>query len=142
METFQIHHTTLDILQIDQPGSQGALGGSAPAGQGPGKSTHQLELGYRVALAQANANHLDSIAFQGVDTQICGCPLDQAAAAAVGAVQEFLEATPNTSLRRILFVQYSPEAYRAFCDALRNLASGSSQRNNPGQQALSQRSSA
>jgi O-acetyl-ADP-ribose deacetylase (regulator of RNase III) len=142
METFQIHHTTLDILLIDSPASQGTKGGSAAVGQNHGKSTQQLELGYRVALAKANSKHLESIAFQGVDIQICGCPMQEAAEAALGAVQEFLRSNPNTTLRRILFMQYSHEAYQAFCAALKKLDSAGPPPNSSDRQALSRSSSA
>lgn len=130
METKQIHHTTLDILLVEQPESQSkkdeaflaaALGAGAVSPPASGSSAHQLALGYRVALARADEKRLESIAFSGIDTHTCGCPLDEAAGVAIRAVQEYLNAHPRTTLKRILFVQYSREAYDAFCAALKNL---------------------
>jgi O-acetyl-ADP-ribose deacetylase (regulator of RNase III) len=137
METLQIHHTTLDILLIESPASYGVKGGSASGSQSPGRSAKQLELGYRVALAKANAKQLESIAFQGLDSQICGCTAQDAADTALSTVKEFLDSNPNTSLRRVLFMQYDREAYEAFCGGLRELGS-----NRPDQEALSQSQSA
>lgn len=135
METFQIHLTALDILLVDEDKSHGATDGSflaaalgatgAAAGPSHDQSIQKLSLGYHVALARANAKRMDSLAFQGVDTHICGCSVGEAAKAALGAVQEFLNENPNTSLRRILFMQYSRDAYEAFCSALRQFVGNS-----------------
>jgi O-acetyl-ADP-ribose deacetylase (regulator of RNase III) len=130
METRQIRNITIDILSVENPqfhSKQGdqllaeALSAGAPASQGSARSTHQLTLGYRVALGCANERHLESIAFQGIDTLTCGCPLQDAARAAIGAVQEYINSHHQTSLRRILFVETSREAYDAFCEAVKDL---------------------
>jgi len=131
METYQIHHTTLDVLLIEDKSQDrsgpgflaGALGAGAPAGgQSSEKSVRQIQLGYQVVLAQASVRHLESLALQGIEAQICGCPVREAARAALGTVADFLKANPSTSLRRILFMQYTREGYDAFCDELKSLA--------------------
>lgn len=130
METRQIRNTTIDILLVEQPASESkqsesllaeALGAGAPAVDAAGRSTHQLALGYRVALGCADEKNLESMAFQGIDTRTCGCPLQEAADAAVGAVKEYLDSHTHTNIRRILFVEYTQEAYGAFRRALKDI---------------------
>lgn len=130
METRQIRDTTIDILLVeeqDAPGKQAehflaeALGAGAAPGQGSGRSARQLALGYRVALGCADDKRLESVAFQGIDIHACGCAVPEAAAAAIGAVQEYINSHRRTNIRRILFVEYHPEAYDAFRRALTDL---------------------
>ena len=132
METRRIHSTTIDILLVEQPPYQGktdegilveALGAGGAPPRGGGRSTHHLALGYRVALGCADEKSLESIAFQGIDAHICGCPVPEAAKTAVIAVHEYLDTHKQTRVRRILFLQYSQEAYDAFRKALRELPS-------------------
>ena len=74
----------------------------------------------RSSLALADKRKLTSIAFPALGTGVGGFPASAAAEAMLGAVVAHLKAG-TTSLRKIAFVLYQEEAWKAFTDALKRL---------------------
>jgi dTDP-4-amino-4,6-dideoxygalactose transaminase len=68
----------------------------------------------------ADKHKLTSIAFPALGTGVGGFPPGQAAEAMLGAVMEHLKAGA-TSLRKIVFVLYQDEAFKAFNETLTRL---------------------
>jgi O-acetyl-ADP-ribose deacetylase (regulator of RNase III) len=77
----------------------------------------KLASSYRSCLERADEKGLTSIAFCSVSTGIYGYPLDQAAAIALGTVEEYLDAHPETTLKRVVFALYQEPEYKAFTKA-------------------------
>jgi O-acetyl-ADP-ribose deacetylase (regulator of RNase III) len=77
----------------------------------------KLASSYRSCLERAEEKGLKSIAFCSVSTGIYGYPLDQAAAIALGTVEEYLDAHPETTLKRVVFALYQEPEYKAFTKA-------------------------
>ena len=75
----------------------------------------------RAVLAVADKHRLTSIALPGLGTGVGHVPPGAAAEAMLEAVIAHLKAG-KTSLKRILFVLYQDEAYRAFTDTLKRMA--------------------
>jgi len=75
----------------------------------------------RAVLAVADKHRLTSIALPGLGTGVGHVPPGAAAEAMLEAVITHLKAG-KTSLKRILFVLYQDEAYRAFTDTLKRMA--------------------
>ena len=78
-----------------------------------------LASAYHASLALALEHRIRSIAFPSIGTGAFGYPLEAAAAIAVSAISAFLNV--HTGIRRVLIVLFSPEAYRAYETALRDL---------------------
>jgi O-acetyl-ADP-ribose deacetylase len=71
-------------------------------------------------LRLADKHRLTSIAFPALGTGVGGVPPGPAAEAMVSALLEYLKGRP-TSLKRVAFVVYQDEAYRAFTETLNRL---------------------
>ncbi|MFQ5898520.1 MAG: macro domain-containing protein [Candidatus Methylomirabilia bacterium] len=71
----------------------------------------------RSTLAIAEKRRLSSLAFPALGTGIGGFPAPQAAETMVGVLLDHLK-SPGTSLKKVVFVLYQEEAYKAFCDAV------------------------
>jgi O-acetyl-ADP-ribose deacetylase len=71
-------------------------------------------------LQLADKHRLTSIAFPALGTGVGGVAPAQAAEAMVAALLEYLRGRP-TSLKRVMFVVYQDEAYRAFTETLNRL---------------------
>lgn len=105
-------------------------GGHLPAGHvihtvGPiwhggdrGEAT-RLASCYHNSLALAQERGFRSVAFPSISTGVYGYPVAKAAAVALGAVREFLEANGGIDLVR--FVLFDNATYRAYADALAGL---------------------
>jgi len=74
-----------------------------------------LASAYRNALALANSNGLQSVAFPAISTGIFGYPLASATRVAVDTVRECLEA--GTSVNEVVFACFSPEVLAAYREA-------------------------
>ncbi|MDD5348425.1 MAG: O-acetyl-ADP-ribose deacetylase [Candidatus Omnitrophica bacterium] len=74
---------------------------------------------YRNSLALAQERDLKSIAFPAISTGAYRFPIGRAASIAVGTAREFLGQNPG-SLERVVFVLFSEEDYRVYCDAYRS----------------------
>ena len=79
-----------------------------------------LASAYHASLVLASRHGLKSIAFPSISTGAFAYPLEAAAAIAVSAISAYL--TGHTGIRRVLIVLFSPEAYRAYESALRELS--------------------
>jgi O-acetyl-ADP-ribose deacetylase (regulator of RNase III) len=66
------------------------------------------------SLRQAGALGLTSIALPALGTGVGGCPVDEAAHVMIEATCTMLRGTPQTSLRQVVFVLFTPDAYQAF----------------------------
>jgi O-acetyl-ADP-ribose deacetylase (regulator of RNase III) len=86
-----------------------------------GNEAAMLTSSYRSCLEVADANKLTSIAFCSISTGIYGYPLEKAAPLAVKTVKEYLEAHPQTSLRRVVFAMWGPEEFQEFTQALETI---------------------
>ncbi len=74
----------------------------------------------RSSLALADKHKLTSIAFPALGTGVGGFPAASAAEAMLGAVVSRLKGE-TTSLRKIVFVLYQEEAWKAFTETLKRL---------------------
>ena len=79
---------------------------------------------YRSCLEKADEKGLQSIAFCSVSTGIYGYPLTQAVPVALGAVTEYLDAHPETTLTRVVFAMYQEPEYKAFVQAWAAMGDG------------------
>jgi len=61
---------------------------------------------------------LASIAFPALGTGVGGFPIQKAAQVMIAATCSTLRNTPRTSLRRVVFVLFTPDAFAAFKQAL------------------------
>jgi O-acetyl-ADP-ribose deacetylase (regulator of RNase III) len=75
----------------------------------------------RAVLALADKHRLTSIAMPALGTGVGQVPPVAAAEAMLGAVLPHLK-SPKTTLKRVIFVLYQDEAFRAFTDTLKRLA--------------------
>jgi O-acetyl-ADP-ribose deacetylase (regulator of RNase III) len=75
----------------------------------------------RAVLALADKHRLTSIALPALGTGVGQVPHADAAEAMLGAVVAHLK-SPKTTLKRVIFVLYQDEAFRAFTDTLKRLA--------------------
>lgn len=76
---------------------------------------------YRSCVDEADRRGLPSIAFCSISTGIYGYPIDRAASIAIETVKDFLQAHPETPLRRVVFAMYGADEYEVFAKALENL---------------------
>jgi O-acetyl-ADP-ribose deacetylase (regulator of RNase III) len=72
---------------------------------------------YRTALWLADERQAASVSFPAISTGVYGYPLAEAAEVAIRAVGDYL-AAEETSVREVVFVLFSREAYDAFAEAL------------------------
>jgi O-acetyl-ADP-ribose deacetylase len=70
------------------------------------------------SLKRATALGLASIALPALGTGVGGFPADEAARVMIDAACMMLRCTPQTSLRRVQFVLFTPDALQAFDEAL------------------------
>jgi O-acetyl-ADP-ribose deacetylase (regulator of RNase III) len=77
---------------------------------------------YRNCIDEADRRGLESIAFCSISTGVYGYPLEQAAPLAARTVQEFIEAHPRTSIRRVIFAMYGADEFEVFVRALEVVA--------------------
>jgi O-acetyl-ADP-ribose deacetylase (regulator of RNase III) len=73
---------------------------------------------YRSAARLAHEHRLTSMAFCSISTGIYGYPLEQAAPLAIRTIIDFLQQTPQTSLRRCIFAMYQHDEFLEFSKAL------------------------
>ena len=70
------------------------------------------------SLRRATDLGLVSIALPALGTGVGGFPIDEAARVMIDATRSALLSTPQTSLKRVLFVLFTPDALQAFEQAL------------------------
>jgi O-acetyl-ADP-ribose deacetylase len=75
----------------------------------PARSAELLASAYGRSLELAGENRIESVAFPSISTGAYGYPIEDAAPIAIATVAAYLEAHPNSSLRRVLFVLFSGE---------------------------------
>jgi O-acetyl-ADP-ribose deacetylase len=73
-------------------------------------------------LRQANHLGLTSIALPALGTGVGGFPVDEAAGVMIDATCNLLYSTPQTSLRRVVFVLFTSDARQAFEQALASVS--------------------
>jgi O-acetyl-ADP-ribose deacetylase (regulator of RNase III) len=73
---------------------------------------------YRSCIEEADRRGLESIGYCSISTGVYGYPIDLAAPLAVKAVVEFLNAQPQTSIRRVVFAMYGADEFDVFSRAL------------------------
>ena len=90
------------------------------AAMGPDLKTDATKIGAatKSALQLAEKHRITSIAFPGLGTGVGGFPPANAADAIMTTVLDHLKSGGST-LRRVIFVLYQDEAYKAFTDALK-----------------------
>ena len=76
---------------------------------------------YRTCLKLANQRQAASISFPAISTGVYGYPLHEAAEVAIRAVGAHLK-TEETSVREVLFVLFTGDAFHAFAAALSRYA--------------------
>ncbi len=79
---------------------------------------------YRNCLDKAEKLGLESVGFCSISTGAYGYPLENAAPLVVRVISEWVEAHPDTSLRRIVLTLFRPEEYAAFSRAWAELGAG------------------
>jgi serine/threonine-protein kinase len=79
---------------------------------------------YTAALDICAAERLKSIAFPAISTGVYGYPMGEAAAEAVGAILDYLRATPATSLELVRLVLFDEHSARIHERALEHAAAG------------------
>ena len=83
-------------------------------GGGRNNEADLLERCYTRSLEVADERGIQSIAFPSISTGVYGFPIARAAPIAVDAVLNYLEAHPDTSLLRVLFVCYDGADHRTY----------------------------
>src|SRR5574337_58056 len=96
---------------------------AAAMGQDLKTDAQKIAQATRSSLALADKRKLSSIAFPALGTGVGGFPPAQAAEAMLSTVLSHLQAG-NTSLRKVAFVLYQEEAWKAFADTLTRLRGG------------------
>jgi O-acetyl-ADP-ribose deacetylase (regulator of RNase III) len=76
-----------------------------------------LASAYRESLKLAAGHGLESVAFPSISTGVYGYPMGEAASVAIRAVIRFLT-EEDTSIRRVVFVLFSRNAYESYASAL------------------------
>jgi O-acetyl-ADP-ribose deacetylase (regulator of RNase III) len=87
---------------------------AAAMGQDLVTSTELIRQATTNSLRQAGALGLTSIALPALGTGVGGFPVDQAAHVMIEATCTMLRGTPQTSLRQVVFVLFTPDACQAF----------------------------
>lgn len=90
-------------------------------GEESGNEATLLASSYRSCLEVADKQGLASIAFCSISTGIYGYRLEEAAPLAVKTVVDYLNAHPQTSLRRIVFAMFKDDEFQEFTQALEAL---------------------
>ena len=137
-------------LLVERETARRALGGSLPDGEavatGAGRlrarrvihavgpvwggggqgEAEVLASAYRASLRVARAEGLRTVAFPSISTGIYGYPVEAAAAVALAAVRQELEATPNSfdEVRFVLFDARTLDAFRAAMERLARRGDG------------------
>ncbi len=76
---------------------------------------------YRSCMEIAHDKGLESVAFCSISTGVYGYPIERAAPLALMTVRDFLQAHPDTSLRRVVFAMFGAEEYQVFATAIQAL---------------------
>jgi O-acetyl-ADP-ribose deacetylase len=74
------------------------------------------------SLKRATELSIESVAFPALGTGVGGFPVDEAARVMVEATYTYLHDTPQGSLKRVVFVLFTPDVLRAFEQALAEIA--------------------
>lgn len=85
---------------------------------GMGKEREQLFSAYLESLKRGHEKNIRHIAFPSISTGAYGYPIGEAAKTAFEAIRAFLDAEPNTSLKRISFVLFDKNHYTIFQNEL------------------------
>jgi O-acetyl-ADP-ribose deacetylase (regulator of RNase III) len=85
---------------------------------GSGDEDRKLDAAYRSSLELADAHAFRTIAFPSLSTGIFGFPVERAAPIALGAVQAFCEAHPDSPVREVRFTLIDAPTVAAFRTAL------------------------
>jgi len=92
---------------------------AGPVWRGGGSGEPELLAScYRSSLEAADERRLSSTAFCSISTGIYGYPIELAATLAVDTIVDYVEAHPQTSLRRIVLAMYGDDEYDVFNCAL------------------------
>lgn len=78
---------------------------------------------YRACLEAAEQKGLESVAFCSISTGVYGFPLEKAAPIALATIRDYLEAHPETSLRRIVLAMYQQSEFDIFTRELARMES-------------------
>ena len=73
------------------------------------------------SIKRAHEAKISSIAFPSIGTGVGGFPLQEAAEIMLETAAGFLKSEANTTIKEIMFVLYTTEAYRVFVDELRKI---------------------
>ena len=65
----------------------------------------------------ADENGLKSIAIPAISTGIFGFPIERAARVILGAVKEYIESNPETTIKLVLLCLYGENDYSVFVSA-------------------------
>ena len=88
-----------------------------PVWRGGGESEPALlASAYRESLKLAAENRLNSVSFPSISTGAYGYPVEEAAAAAVKAVSDFL--AEETSIKEVIFVLFDEKTYDVYATAI------------------------
>lgn len=85
---------------------------------GEGSEREQLFSAYSQSLQRGHEKEIRHIAFPSISTGVHGYPIEQAAKTAFEAIKNFLDADPDTSLKRISFVLFDKNHYTIFQNEL------------------------
>ena len=80
-----------------------------------------LALAYEHALEEADLRQLVTIVIPSISTGVYAFPLDRAAPIALDTAVGFLQAHPDTSLRRVTFAMWGGEEHHVFRRALEKM---------------------
>ncbi len=80
----------------------------------PEEAARLLALSYRNCLAEADARGLESLAFPSLSTGAYGYPIEEAAPLALETACKYLQRTPDTSLKRIVFAMFGASEFAVF----------------------------
>lgn len=90
---------------------------AVPKTPGTGSSAEVIASCVRRALELAERNGARSIGFPALATGVAGFPVDECAAAMIGAVRAYATADAATHIERVVFVLRAADAQRAFASA-------------------------
>jgi O-acetyl-ADP-ribose deacetylase len=91
---------------------------AAAMGQDLVTDAHLIRQATVNSLKRATELGLASVALPALGTGVGGFPVEAAAQVMIEATSVFLRNTPQQSLKRVLFVLFTPDALRAFEEAL------------------------
>jgi O-acetyl-ADP-ribose deacetylase (regulator of RNase III) len=95
---------------------------AAAMGQDLSTNAELIRQATRNSFARAAELGVTSLALPALGTGVGGFSVNEAARVMIDAVHTALRETPQTSLRRVLFVLFTPDALQAFDEALARLS--------------------